>query len=80
MSADQEANKEAVYRSMPEPWEVGPDWEREVAAPCRRHMLAPRDARAILEVAGQLADRGIRAEVVVRLLEGYRDLYRTEQP
>ena len=41
------------------PQEVSPDWERWVAEPVIKYPLAPREARAILEVFGYFASRGI---------------------
>lgn len=72
VSVDPEVIKAAASFPTSAPWETAPGWEVEVAAPVNRHMLAPRAARAILEVAGQLADLGMHADTIVNLLEGER--------
>lgn len=41
-----------------EPWETGIEWRHKVCEPIIEHRLTPRDARAILEKFGQMADRG----------------------
>jgi hypothetical protein len=41
-----------------ESWETAPDWAQHVAEPVNRHLLAPREARAVLEHVGALLDHG----------------------
>jgi len=47
------------------PIEISPDWEAWVAQPVVEHMLAPRAARACLEILGRLADTGLPIETVL---------------
>lgn len=71
-AARQESVKAAARSAVSEDWETDLDWEIEVAAPVNRHLLAPRQARAILDVAGQLADLGMHPDTIFNLLEGER--------
>jgi len=48
--------------------EIAEDWESWVARPCVETILAPRQARAILEVVGYFANHGVRTEEIIREL------------
>ncbi len=50
--------------SLPE--ETADDWTKWVTEPIVQHNFAPRHARAILEVFGQMADHGIN---IMRILK-----------
>ena len=39
-------------------WETKEGWEKILASPVIRHNMAPRQALAILEVFGEMADNG----------------------
>ena len=60
------------FESIPE--EISPDWASWVAAPVIHHMLAPRHARAGLELLGMLADTGIP---IGKVLTEIKDKYFT---
>ena len=63
------------------PQEVSPDWEKWVAEPVVKYPLAPREARAILEVFGYFASRGITvADVLEDLLKRRREEIRGSNP
>ena len=51
------------FESIPE--EISPDWASWVAAPVINHMLAPRHARACLELIGVLADTGMPTALIL---------------
>lgn len=50
--------------------EIGDNWQEWVCRPVINHPLAPRHARGILEVFGQLADYGITPLSLLRILIG----------
>ena len=47
------------------PQEVSADWEKWVAEPVVTHRLAPRMARALLEITGFYLDRGFDAQALL---------------
>ncbi len=46
--------------------ETDSNWEKYVSVPAITHKLAPREARAILEISGLLADYGLKPYKVLR--------------
>ena len=53
-------------------WESSNDWEKVVSHPVIKHVLAPRQAHAILELFGTLADYGIDInKIIKKLFEEY---------
>jgi len=53
-----------------EPWETEYGWEEVVCESVKDYPMAPRWAREILEVAGQLFDQGIEKDLIVRAMTG----------
>ena len=51
-------------KSIPE--ELDKDWERWVTTPCYLYPLAPRHARAILEIVGRRMAQGVRIETILK--------------
>lgn len=45
--------------------ETSNDWEAWVARPCIDTILAPRQARAILEVVGYFANKGVKISTII---------------
>ncbi len=48
------------------PVETSSEWEAWVARPCVDYMLAPREARAALEVLGFFATKGVPIGLMLR--------------
>jgi len=48
--------------NQPQAWETEEGWEQVVTQPVRDHPMAPRDAYAILAVAGEAMRWGVTAE------------------
>lgn len=59
-----------------EPWESCARWMELVAQPVEMYPLAPREARAILMAAGQLAQAGVKMEVVMEEMEKLQKRHR----
>lgn len=52
-----------------EPWETQEGWEQVVSRPCVDYPMAPREARRILEAAGQMIRDGITTERIVEAIK-----------
>ncbi|RLB91508.1 MAG: hypothetical protein DRH50_10975 [Deltaproteobacteria bacterium] len=61
------------------PVETGGEWQEWVAFPVFKYMLAPRHARAVLDVVGILADHGVSVSTVLAdLCEKYVEPFDAE--
>jgi hypothetical protein len=64
-------------RSLPQ--ETNSNWEKWVALPCRNYMLAPRQARAALEIIGYYASQGHRVDrLLIKLINSIENADTTE--
>ena len=48
-----------------EPWETQDGWEQRVLQPIIEYPMAPREALAILEAAGQALQQGLSVEAII---------------
>lgn len=48
-----------------EPWELLVGWQDDVCEPVIKYPMAPREALAILEEAGQMFNVGIRLDQII---------------
>ena len=57
-------------RDASESWETKCGWEKIVCESVNDYPMAPRWAKEILEVAGQLFGQGVEKDVIIRTLLG----------
>lgn len=60
-------------------WKLSKNWKNIIAAPVIQHCLAPREAKAILEIIGHLRDHGISFDVIIEnIIESYNIKFKQE--
>jgi hypothetical protein len=56
-----------------EPWERTPDWPHVTVEPVNQHGMLPRDARRLLEAAGQRIEKGVSMDALIKAVKAVKE-------